>query len=67
MSSDKAFDCPECEYCCASGLCCPPAAQLAMLEKIFMRDVAGCTPAEAHTYASAIVKAREKASKHQAT
>jgi hypothetical protein len=35
-----AVDCPECEICCAIGLCCPPAseAQRAALARLLMAD-----------------------------
>lgn len=55
-------DCPECEYCCAIGLCCSnPADQHAALVKIFLRE--GSTPAEADKHATAIVNAKQKADK----
>lgn len=25
--SESALDCPECEVCCAIGLCCPPGSE----------------------------------------
>jgi hypothetical protein len=59
-----AEDCPECEYCCAIGLCCPPAAQLAKLSAMFVRET-GCSLEEAHQYASVIVKARKAAQTHE--
>lgn len=60
-----AEDCPECEYCCAIGLCCPPARQRAALAAMFVRET-GCSETEAHTYADVIVAARAKAQKHDA-
>lgn len=56
-------ECPECEYCCAIGLCCPPEAQLAKLTAMFMRDTGG-SEKECQKYARVIVTAREKAQQH---
>lgn len=56
-------DCPECEYCCAIGLCCPDgAAQKAALVKIMVAATGG-TPEQAAPYAQAIVDARSKSQK----
>ncbi len=55
-------DCPECEYCCAIGLCCPPLQMLLTLMAIMVRDT-HCPPREAHKYALPIVAARIKAMK----
>ena len=56
-------DCPECEYCCVIGLCCPPADQLTALTALFVRETGG-TDAECLKYAEALVAARKKAQKH---
>ncbi len=58
-------DCPECEYCCAIGLCCPPAQQQATLVAMFTRET-GCSEEEAHKYAAVIVKSKHDAQKHGA-
>lgn len=58
-------DCPECEYCCAIGLCCPPLRQLLTLMAIMVRDT-GCSIAEAHKYSLPIVVARVKANEKNA-
>ena len=55
-------DCPECEYCCAIGLCCPPERQLLMLMAIMVRDT-GCSIADAHQYSVPVVASRLKALK----
>jgi len=56
-------DCPECEYCCAIGLCCPPADQLSALVALFSRET-GEPEAECRKYAEALVAAKQKAQKH---
>lgn len=54
----KAFDdCPECVICCASGLCCPPAAQFVALVAL-MHKGTGSSLEECAKYAQAIVDAR---------
>lgn len=58
-----AEDCPECEYCCAIGLCCPPQAQLAKLTAM-MVAATGKDAAECVEYANVIVAARIKAQQH---
>jgi hypothetical protein len=60
--AQRLADCPECEYCCAIGLCCPPLQQTLALMAILVRDT-GCSVAEAHKYALPIVTARVKANK----
>lgn len=56
-------DCPECEYCCAIGLCCPPEKQEAALVDI-MTAATGKSADECREYAKAIVAARMKAMHH---
>jgi hypothetical protein len=58
-------DCPECEYCCIIGLCCPPAAQLVRLTA-FLAEKTGSDPEECEKYAHAIVEARKAAQEHGA-
>jgi len=55
-------DCPECEYCCLIGLCCPPEEQLKALTAHFVNTI-GCDDDEAQVYAQAIVDAKRKAMK----
>ncbi len=60
-------DCPECELCCAIGLCCPSAeAQKAALVKIMVRHT-GKPAHECGEYADAIVAATQNARKHGAS
>jgi len=55
-------DCPECEYCCAIGLCCPDSsAQLKAATDLFVN--AGVSLAEAGKAAQALVDAKAKAQK----
>lgn len=56
-------DCPECEYCCAIGLCCPPGGQLDALVRILV-NATGQSRSECLPYAQAIVSAKIKA-QHQ--
>lgn len=55
-------DCPECEYCCAIGLCCPPASQFVQLVAL-MHKATGSPLEECAQYAQAVVEARLKAQK----
>jgi hypothetical protein len=55
-------DCPECELCCAIGLCCPPATQRKALISIFVRET-GESEEECGKYADAFVKATKEARK----
>lgn len=55
-------DCPECEFCCAIGLCCPPMQQLLTLMAIMVRDTL-CSIPEAHKYSLPIVASRIRAMK----
>ena len=52
-------DCPECELCCALGICCPPAAQRKALVTIFARET-GEKEAECERYADALIAATKK-------
>lgn len=54
----KNADCPECEYCCLIGLCCPPAEQLNALVAAFVK--AGSTPEAAQMHAQVIVDAKSR-------
>jgi hypothetical protein len=65
VNGSGAADCPECEICCAIGLCCPPAAQRAALIKIFARET-GEAESECAKYADALVEATRKAREHGA-
>jgi len=56
----KKADCPECEYCCAIGVCCPPAAQLSALTTLFAKAT-GESEADCAKYAQALVDARARA------
>jgi len=59
-------DCPECEFCCAIGLCCPSeSAQRDALVKIFVRET-GEPAAECAKYANALVRATRAARKAHA-
>ncbi len=55
-------DCPECEYCCLTGLCCPPAQQKRKLIAFFAAT--GAPLEECEKYADAFVAARIKAQEH---
>lgn len=55
-------DCPECEYCCLIGLCCPPEAQHAALVARFQKQLS-VSQADAEVYAKVIVDARVRANK----
>jgi hypothetical protein len=55
-------NCPECEYCCAVGLCCSAAQQLQKLTLMFV-DATGGTMEECVKYAKVLVDARLKAQK----
>ena len=59
-------DCPECEICCAIGLCCPPAAQRSALVAIFVRET-GSPAEECGNYADALIEATRKAREHGAS
>lgn len=54
-------DCPECEYCCLIGLCCPTAAQRAALVTLFLAG--GSSQAAAERHADMVVEARLRAMK----
>ena len=56
------MSCPECEYCCAVGLCCDAARQREALVKLFAAT--GSSKAECEKHADALVAAREKAYDH---
>jgi len=56
-------DCPECEYCCLIGLCCPPEAQEAALTAFFVKAGVG-TEEDAAKYAKAFVDLKRKGHKH---
>jgi hypothetical protein len=56
-------DCPECEICCAIGLCCPPAQQRLALITIFQRET-GSPVEECAKYADAYIAAQGKAREH---
>ncbi len=57
----KTADCPECEYCCIIGLCCPPEAQRVRLTELFQERMPGASATECAQYAQVIVDARMKA------
>ncbi len=54
-------DCPECEYCCAIGLCCPPQQQRAALVALFVAG--GSTEADAARHADMLVAAKARMQK----
>ncbi len=58
MPKKNAADCPECEYCCLIGLCCPAEAQQAALVAAFL--AAGSTPEAAAMHAKVIVDAKAR-------
>lgn len=57
----KNADCPECEYCCLIGLCCPAEQQQTALVDLFMAG--GSTADVAAAHAAMIVAAKERATK----
>lgn len=57
-------DCPECEICCAIGLCCPPERQRAALITLF-QQATGEPETECAKYADALVAATERARAHR--
>ncbi|MES2341731.1 MAG: hypothetical protein V4597_08635 [Pseudomonadota bacterium] len=59
-------DCPECEYCCIIGACCPPARQFIVLVAV-MAKATGSSVEECARHAQAVVDARLRAQqKHEA-
>ncbi len=66
MAEHAIGDCPECELCCAIGLCCAAEAQKAALIKIMVRHT-GKPAHECGEYADAIVAATQAARKHGAS
>lgn len=59
MTKDIMLECPECEACCALGICCVPASEehRVALTNLIIKDGKWTDPVKARAVADSIVKA----------